>query len=241
MPSTGGSRAVPTWHDLVDLMIATSCAACTQPGRAVCARCAAVVRTSPVMHRTGDPMLPELAPVYSAGLYQDTLRSLLLANKERGGRLLTPLLGESLGRAITAALEGEAPVRFRAATVALVPIPTSRAARADRGGDTVLAIARAAARTVGGVRRCRVERVLQPTGARVDQAGLDRLARFANLAGAFRARRAAADLVIVVDDIITTGATAAAACHALALAGSPAVAVVTVAATGRRGGRDRAA
>jgi predicted amidophosphoribosyltransferase len=76
-----------------------------------------------------------------------------------------------------------------------------------------------------------------------DQAGLDATARVANLAGALRAhppalrrlaRAGRAVHVLVCDDVLTTGATAAEAQRALRDVGLPPLAVVAVAATRRR-------
>jgi predicted amidophosphoribosyltransferase len=68
-----------------------------------------------------------------------------------------------------------------------------------------------------------------------DQAGLDVAGRTANLRGALRPRRRADGLpVVVVDDVVTSGATLTEACRAVAASGAWVVGAATVAATARR-------
>jgi predicted amidophosphoribosyltransferase len=78
---------------------------------------------------------------------------------------------------------------------------------------------------------------LRHARAVADQAGLAVADRRANLAGALAVRRPArlaARAVLVVDDIVTTGATGAEAVRALTEAGAAVTAVVAVAATPKR-------
>ncbi|MFC7184965.1 ComF family protein, partial [Kitasatospora paranensis] len=115
-----------------------------------------------------------------------------------------------------------------------------RAAVRARGHDPTLRLARAAARELrrGGLpaRALPVQRQVRPVH---DQAGLGAAERRRNLHGALgvapgRTGRLAGRPVVLVDDLVTTGASLADAARALHEAGCPARAAATVAATVRR-------
>jgi len=121
-----------------------------------------------------------------------------------------------------------------------VPVPSARAARRRRGEDIVATLAaRAARRLRSDGQDVDVVSALRHVRRVADSVGLDAAARAANLTAAFafvsaRRRRLEGARVVVVDDLITTGATLAECTLTLGLAGVAVEAVATVAATRRR-------
>lgn len=216
-----------------DLVLGARCAGCGRPGLGPCRDCARRVAGS---RPYAVPGLPEGLPaVFAGGAYADELRRLLLAAKERHGLGLVPLLGDRL----TAAVAAWAVADGSGEPVVLVPVPTAPAQVAERGLDLTSALARVAAR------RLRSAGLLASSwsGLRLrrrplDQSGLGRQDRLANLAGAFEvARSLPSGRLVVVDDIVTTGATLREAARACTAAGRAPAVAATVAATPRTGMR----
>lgn len=216
----------------VDLFVGGRCAACDLPGRAVCAGCAGLLgsRARPCWP---DPVPDGLARPWCVAEYSGGARALLLAHKEHSRYGLARVLGRGLAAAVAAASSGTEPC-------ALVPVPSRPAVVRARGHDPVLRMARVAAAGARGESvAVRLLPCLRPARTVEDQAGLDAGRRLANLAGALTVARRhqpalRARSVVVVDDIITTGATAAEACRALRAAGAVVCGVAVVAATSRR-------
>ncbi|MDE0547297.1 ComF family protein [Microbacterium sp. C7(2022)] len=112
-------------------------------------------------------------------------------------------------------------------TAVLVPMPTSRASYRTRGFRVPDLLARGTARPTA--------RWLRAVRRNRDQRGLTREQRAANVDHTLRADAAAHGVrVIIVDDVVTTGASLAEAVRALRKAGARVVGAATVAATPRR-------
>lgn len=219
----------------LDLLLGSRCAGCGEPGPAVCAGCRPAVQPRPAP-RWPDPVPPGLVAPWSGGAYVDPLRRLLVAYKDHDRATLVRPLGRMLAATVEPLLEEAGLPAGCGATVELVPVPSAAASVRRRGRDVVTDLARATARRLR--RRgldARVVPRLVPVRAVADQAGLAANERAANLHGALAARpRGLSRPVVVVDDVLTTGATAAEAVRALRAAGATVLGVAVVAATPRR-------
>ena len=151
---------------------------------------------------------PPLDAVHAACLYADPLDRLLPRFKFHhdlaAGRLLAQLMAERC-----AALPGPD---------ALVPIPLHRARLRQRGYDQALELARPLTTALGIALR---PELLRRVRATAQQSRLDAAARARNLHRAFEASTGSRPPghVVLVDDVMTTGATLHAAAHALRRAG----------------------
>jgi predicted amidophosphoribosyltransferase len=205
---------------LLDLVLPRRCVGCGAAGAGLCRSCVPLEPPIWVPH--------DALAVRAAAPYTGAVRAALLAYKERGRRDLAGVLGELLARAVPALPAGPA---------LLVPVPSTRAASAARGGDHLLRLTRRAA-LLSGVRVA--TGALRFTRAVQDSAGLGIDARSANLAGALAAGGGPAGAVaVLVDDVVTTGATLAEAHRALRAAGWPVASAAVLAATPLRRTTDR--
>jgi predicted amidophosphoribosyltransferase len=223
------------WADLVDLALPRSCAGCGERGHVLCPACRAEIGGEGVLDVLGTrAALTE--PVCAAGWYDGPLRSAVLEFKRRGSaelaRPLAALLAGAVAGVVSAAAEDIAAAP--PGRLAVIPAPSRAAAVRQRGADHVRVLARAL--RVPSVYACPALRVRSRVA---DSAGLTAAERAANLAGAMRAVRRPARpgaAAVLVDDILTTGATAAESIRALRTAGWAVVGVAVLAATPMRRG-----
>ncbi|MDP5182773.1 phosphoribosyltransferase family protein [Blastococcus sp. BMG 814] len=211
---------------LADLVLPRCCAGCGLPGAVLCARCARLLAAphlaSPRRFPAGFP------PTVAAAAYAGPVRPVVNAFKEQGRAELAAPLGTALALAVAAVrlgVDGDPPLL-------LVPVPASRAALRSRGRDHVRELTRQAVAELRAAGVVADEgRVLRRRGRVRDSSGLSAAERRANLAGTFEVtgpHRPAGDLVVLVDDVVTTGATLTEA--ARVLGGAPGAAGPVVAA-----------
>jgi predicted amidophosphoribosyltransferase len=232
---------------LADLVLPRICGGCGVPGAVLCGSCRRLLTRPRLAQPRRHP--PGFPPTVAAGAYAGPVRPAVLAFKEHGRAELAGPLGTALALAVAAVLDGLPEPRGRAGPVLLVPVPSSAAAVRHRGRDHVRELADVASAELRGAGvPARTARLLgRVSGRRVrDSAGLDVLERRANLAGRFRALPPRTALpqgsrLVLVDDVVTSGATLTEAARALRAApdvscpraDTPVLAAV-VAATPRR-------
>jgi predicted amidophosphoribosyltransferase len=234
---------------VLELLLPTRCAGCDLADdadlrtRGLCPACVATIRgAAPLEWSVGSPLsLPggvASLRAFAAATYDGVVRAALLNYKEHGRRCLQRELGCCLAVSVLAATRASPAALRSSAGLVLVPVPSAAAARRERGHDPVGGMAREVLRRLRAAGlQIGIAAVLRQARSVADQAGLDAVARHANLTGALTVANPASirgRRVVIVDDIVTTVATAIEAARALTAAGALVGAVACVAATPRR-------
>jgi len=175
-------------------------------GGTFCRRCATPTLYPVEECRRCRKLGPAFDLCVALGLYQGSLRDALLQLKYRNGRRLAPLLGAMLSLRLRGELGEELPE-------AVTYVPMHRRRRRERGYDQACLLAREVADHLGLPCLDILER-RKPTRP---QAGLSLRERRANVRGCLDVREAleVPESILLVDDILTTGATMSACAAAL--------------------------
>jgi ComF family protein len=207
----------------LDLALPARCAGCGREGRALCTECAPALDVR-LEAEPGVPIgLPADIPAPLLQLewcapFTGTTRRALHGLKYAGERRIAPYVGAAVARRWA---------RAGAAGDVLVPVPASPDRVRDRGYDQAAPIAAEAGRRLG----LPVVQALVRTRSTTAQFDLDRSQRAANLDRAFRVAEMARPKVVgrwivLIDDVVTTGATLAACATALLEHGAAAVSAI---------------
>lgn len=238
--------AIRAWQGLIDLLLPPRCLVCSRPPRlsrapfceacaeelfsdprASCPRCAASV--GPFAVRDGlcsncRPAPPPFDAALRLTLYQGAMRDAILRMKHASHEGLAELLGERWA--------ARQPERFRALPIdEVVPVPLHWFRRLRRGYNQAAAIARGLAGELD--LPLRLDRLARVRLGPAQKEALTAAQRHDNVRGAFRGRgRLTGRRFLLIDDVMTTGATLTAAAEALKHAGAARVTVAVLARAG---------
>jgi ComF family protein len=232
---------------LLDLVFAPACLACSaaiasgDAARYVCRRCRALLRAVPppccercgaALLRTGRSSTHDCSEcahwpralrfARSACLMHPPADVLVHQFKYGGWRILAEPMAQRM-------LTIELPEEVRSEVKYVFAVPTTRARRRERGYNQAELLARAYTES----RKLTLVDALERTRAQHTQTALQPLQRAANVAGAFRLSAAVPPLVgehvLLIDDVLTTGATVAECATTLVAGGARCVSVLTFA------------
>lgn len=221
----------------LDLLFPPLCVSCRRIGRWICAECweavswklgstcmSCGVLSAGQLCETCGPVPSALRSVVAVGSFDGSIREAVHALKYEERHAIASTMGALMAQAATG---------IPARVVAAVSLHPGR--RRQRGYDQAALLARVLGHRLGIATEAGL---LQRTRATRQQVSLSAEERRRNVAGAFTARRSlSGDTVLLVDDVMTTGATMNAAAVALREAGAREVwgAVFAIATPGRDG------
>ena len=198
---------------LQEIIFPSRCLGCGQLGLEICSLCRK--NWHPHIYRQWSQHLPTF-PIYSAVTYSPIAGKVLLAAKENNLVIADQLIYKALGHSLTFALR-EIGGDF------LIPIPSRRSVARSRGRQFIAALTHQLRAETGLPAYENLEHIRRVR----DQSSLDAKSRFHNLDGSMKSLNFLSGKAIVVDDLVTTGATLQEAMRALRDRGIEVAAAVT--------------
>jgi predicted amidophosphoribosyltransferase len=185
-------------QEISQLMFPTRCLGCHKLSSIICTYCSMEWRKSKYLTQ-----LPALT-VHSTILYTPVAAKIILAAKENGAASADNLLIDAIMWQIQN-------LQVNSNNIRLVPIPSSKRSIRNRGRSFIIDIAQQISQQTGiPVLDC-----LNLTGKTIDQSRLNRKQRLENMKGAISMKAVARGELLLIDDVITTGATLKEAARAL--------------------------
>ncbi|OBB64822.1 MULTISPECIES: ComF family protein [unclassified Mycobacterium] len=208
---------------MLDLILPLQCGGCGAPSTRWCDACTHELAVAADQPHVVNPRIDPQVPVFALGRYAGARRQAILALKEQGRADLVGPLAVALATGVHRLLSWG----IVQTPLTVVPAPTRRSAARRRGGDPVTRLARAA---VAGHPAIAVATALRMRALVRDSVGLGTAARERNVAGRvlLHGTRPRTE-VLIVDDIVTTGATARESVRVLDAAGVRVTAVLALA------------
>lgn len=229
----------------LELAAPRQCSGCDLAGVRWCVRCAHTVGRLAELPGVGWVDRPDvdLPATWSHADYIGPVRGAIPAYKD-GRRDLGPVLQSLLRAGLAGLLTADPGLRASLAdrSLLIVVAPSRAASLRTRGCLPVRDLVRAAwSPAAAGSLPLAPHRCLRFHRRAADQGGLSRRERGTNLVGAFRAAGVRGRSCLLVDDVVTTGATLAEGARALRAAGASDVTALAIAATRLRGPDEAAA
>ncbi|NBU93161.1 MAG: ComF family protein [Actinobacteria bacterium] len=210
---------------LFQLVYPPNCLICFAPGNSICSQC-----NSKWLTHTKTGQINKI-PLYFTNHYNAENARIILAAKENGNKLAKQLLANSIFTSLTKAkldlnLNGE---------IALVSIPSSSDSIRKRGRNHINDLVE---QVVGIAKLQELELINLPilsiTRKIKDQSNLNKNQRMLNMSDAYLAKspKSAFKDLIIIDDLITTGASIQEGIRALSVINLRPVAIITACAVG---------
>ncbi|PJF36968.1 MAG: hypothetical protein CUN49_02720 [Candidatus Thermofonsia Clade 1 bacterium] len=210
-----GNLFYALWQSALDFFFPPHCLACGRIGSRYCPHCLAELPFPPIHCTPEDALCLYVA----AAPFEGALRDAIHALKYEGVRQLAPILAGRMAEAF-------AQCDFQAQAIVALPLHSQRLAQRGYNQSALLAQALAT-----HLKLPYLPQAAQRIRHTAPQVGLNRQERAANVAGAFQADPESVRglRLILVDDVVTTGATLRACAEALRRAGATEICGLSVA------------